>query len=83
MTDRMHAVDARALAHFAIDGVVNNLIDEALEFVAFAARKAFTSTFADIHPEPSVQESFAKKLEELGYRVEIVENDQIKISWSK
>jgi len=80
---KLQAADAMALVRQSQDDVVNNAIDNILDFIEYAARQALTFTVDDMHSNPDVQESVTKKLEALGYKVEIIENNKIKISWRK
>lgn len=84
MTDKLlQASDAAALVRQNIDKVVDESIDDILEFIDYAARSALTSMFTDEHPNPDVQEGIVKKLEALGYKIQILEDREIKITWSK
>ena len=83
MTKLLQAADAMALVSKSQDEVVEKSLEGILEFIDFAARSALTHTIDDMHSNPDVQEAVTKKLEALGYKVEIIEDNQIKISWSK
>ena len=83
MTKLLQASDAMALVRKSQDEVVEKSLEGILEFIDIAARSALTYTVDDMHPNPDVQEAVTKKLEALGYKVEIIEDNQIKISWSK
>ena len=83
MTKLLQASDAMALVRKSQDEVVEKSLEGILDFIDFAARRALTYTIYDMHSNPDVQEAVTKKLEALGYKVEIIEDNQIKISWSK
>lgn len=83
MTELLQAADAAALVRQNVDSIVKSSVENILDFVDYAARQALTYTVDDMHSNPDVQEGIAKQLEALGYKVEIIENRKIKISWSK
>lgn len=83
MTKLLQAADAAALVRQNVDRYAKSTVESILESVEYAARQALTYTVDDMHSNPDVQESIAKQLEALGYKVEIIENRKIKISWSK
>lgn len=84
MTEKLlQACDAMALVRESEDSVAKEYVRKALETVSLAATKAITFITADQHPNPDVHEKIAKGFEALGYRVQVLENDRIKISWSK
>lgn len=83
MTKLLQAADAAALVRKNVDNVVKSSVEGILESIDFVARQALTYAIDDMHSNPDVQEGIAKKLEALGYKVEIIEDNKIKISWSK
>lgn len=83
MTKLLQAADAAALVRKNIDRAAQKSLDSILEFIEYAANDALTHAIDSVHPNPDVQEGITKKLESLGYKVELIENNEIKISWSK
>lgn len=84
MTDKLlQACDAMALVRESEDSVAKEYVRKALETVSRAATQAVTFITADQHPNPDVHEKITEGFEALGYRVQVLENDRIKISWSK
>lgn len=83
MTKLLQASDAAALVRKNIDRAIEKALDNILEFIEYAANDALTHAIDSVHSNPDVQEGINKKLEALGYKVELIENNEIKISWSK
>jgi hypothetical protein len=84
MTDKLlQAADAAALVRQNVDNVVKTFITEALETVGMAASRAVTWITADMHPNPDVDKKIREGFRALGYEVELIEDNRLKISWSK
>ena len=84
MTEKLlQASDAMQIVRRCQDSVVTIALHNITKGIRESAGKAYTYIFFDTHPNPDVKEGIDKGLEALGYRVQNLEDNQIKISWSK
>lgn len=84
MTELLQASDAMKIVRQSEGTVTAVYVHEVLNTVKKASEQAVTFITADQHPNPNVREAVAKKLESLGYRVQVQDiSDKMKISWSK
>jgi hypothetical protein len=84
MTDKfMQAADAAALVLENVDGAVETYLKGILPYIRTSSMKAVPFIISDMHPNPDVQDKIAKSLENFGYKVTLLPEDEMKISWSK
>lgn len=84
MTDKfMQASDAASLVRQNIDGAVETYLKEVMPYIRKSSEMAVPFVTGDQHPNPDVQEKIAKSFENLGYKVTLLPEDKMKISWSK
>ena len=84
MTDKlMQAADAAAIVRSSIDSAVETYLKNIIPYIRKASEMAVPFITSDQHPNPDVQEKIAKSLENLGYKVTLLPENALKISWSK